>query len=80
MYENANGGGHWMDFDRLAAEFLAVDLSAVADVFMLASVVSAAISIALYGMRDRWVPAPGRLVALEPKARGSIRAQKLQLD
>jgi hypothetical protein len=68
MYENAKGGGHWMDFDRLAREFLLVDLSTIAYFFMLASAAPLVISLALYCTRDRWVPALGRLVS--PSAEG----------
>ena len=35
-YEDAKGGGHWMDFSRLADEYLHVDLQAVVFVFLLA--------------------------------------------
>lgn len=68
MYENAKGGGHWMDFDRLAREFLLVDLSAIAQFFMLASAAPLVISLALYCTRDRWVPSLGRLLSLSPEA------------
>jgi hypothetical protein len=37
-YEDAKGGGHWMDFSRLAEEFLHVDLQAIAFFFLLACV------------------------------------------
>jgi len=37
-YEDAKGGGHWMDFSRLAEDFLHVDLQAVAFFFLLACV------------------------------------------
>jgi len=70
MYENAKGGGHWMDFDRLAREFLLVDLSAVAYFFMLASAAPLVISLALYCTRDRWVPTFGRLVSPNPENQG----------
>ena len=63
IYENAKGGGHWMDFDRLAREFLLVDLSTIAYFFMLASAAPLVISLALYCTRDRWVPTLGRLVS-----------------
>ncbi len=66
MYENAKGGGHWMDFDRLAREFLLVDLSAIAHFFMLASAAPLVISLALYCTRDRWVPSLGRLISITP--------------
>ncbi|PLY11700.1 MAG: hypothetical protein C0624_01505 [Desulfuromonas sp.] len=35
LYEEAKGGGHWMDFSRIAEEYLRVDLSAVALFFLL---------------------------------------------
>lgn len=35
-YEEAKGGGHWMDFSRLADDYLHVDLKAVAFFFLLA--------------------------------------------
>lgn len=34
-YEAAKGGGHWMDFSRIAEEFLHVDLTAVASFFLV---------------------------------------------
>ena len=67
MYENAKGGGHWMDFDRLAREFLLVDLSEIAHTFMLASAAPLILTLALYSMRDRWAPALGRLVSTDPE-------------
>jgi hypothetical protein len=35
QYEAAKGGGHWMDFSRIAEEFMHVKLSAVASFFLL---------------------------------------------
>ncbi|MDQ7784526.1 MAG: hypothetical protein RDU20_16695 [Desulfomonilaceae bacterium] len=34
-YEQAKGGGHWMDFSRIAEDFLGVDLTSVALFFFL---------------------------------------------
>ncbi len=34
-YEAAKGGGHWMDFSRIAEKFLHVDLTAVAGFFLI---------------------------------------------
>ena len=65
MYENAKGGGHWMDFDRLAREFLEVDLSVVAHAFMVASAVPLIFSVTLYCTRDLWWPLLARRIALE---------------
>ena len=39
-YQDAKGGGHWMDFSRLAEDYLHVDLSAVAFFFLLACVLA----------------------------------------
>lgn len=35
LYADAKGGGHWMDFSRLAEEFLHVELKTVAALFFL---------------------------------------------
>lgn len=35
MYEDAKGGGHWMDFSRIAEDFLHTDLTVVAGFFFL---------------------------------------------
>jgi hypothetical protein len=37
-YEEAKGGGHWMDFSRLADDYLHVDLRAIVFLFLLAVV------------------------------------------
>ncbi len=37
-YEQAKGGGSWMDFSRLAEEFLGTDLSTVAVAFLLTTI------------------------------------------
>ena len=37
-YEDAKGGGHWMDFSRLADDYVHVDLQAVVFVFLIAVV------------------------------------------
>ncbi len=34
-YEQAKGGGHWMDFSRIAEDFLGIDLTSVAFFFFL---------------------------------------------
>jgi len=65
MYENAKGGGHWMDFDRLAREFLEVDLSVVAHSFMVASAVPLIFSVTIYCTRDVWWSALSRRLAFD---------------
>jgi hypothetical protein len=37
-YEAAKGGGHWMDFSRLADEYVYVDLQAIVFIFLVAVV------------------------------------------
>ncbi len=39
-YEEAKGGGHWMDFSRIAEEFLHVDLSVVAGFFLFCCILT----------------------------------------
>ena len=65
QYENAKGGGHWMDFSRLANEFFLVDLSVIANLFMLASLLPVIISVALYLTRDRWWNPLAKIISLE---------------
>jgi hypothetical protein len=45
MYEDAKGGGHWMDFSRLAEEFLHVRLETVATVFLVLCLVPPLLSL-----------------------------------
>lgn len=53
-YESAKGGGHWMDFSRLAEEYLGVDLSLVAAVFLVACVATPLVVLAVHsGFLDR---------------------------
>lgn len=40
MYESAKGGGHWMDFSRIAERHLGVPLEAVAGFFLLCCLVT----------------------------------------
>jgi len=47
MYEDAKGGGHWMDFSRLAEEFFRVPLETVAFFFLLMCLLPPAFAVAL---------------------------------
>ena len=47
LYEAAKGGGHWMDFSRLAEEFLRVPLESVATVFLTLCLVPPVLALAL---------------------------------
>ncbi|MBY0401654.1 hypothetical protein K2X89_15280 [Myxococcota bacterium] len=46
LYESAKGGGHWMDFSRLADEFLHVPLETVAGFFLVALVAPPVLALA----------------------------------
>jgi hypothetical protein len=46
LYANAKGGGHWMDFSRLAGEHFGTSLEIVAAVFVLLCGVPVAIALA----------------------------------
>ncbi len=46
MYVEAKGGGHWMDFSRLANEFLGVSLETVAGAFLVLSLLPPAFALA----------------------------------
>ena len=52
MYESAKGGGHWMDFSRVADEFLHVDLRAVAAVYLAACGIAFLGAVLAFAHRD----------------------------
>lgn len=70
LYENAKGGGHWMDFSRIAEEFLHVDLGSVAAAHMAACLLTLLVAGAAFALRDTWRPALTRLRDREPAAAG----------
>ncbi|MDW8413615.1 MAG: hypothetical protein RMM17_13155 [Acidobacteriota bacterium] len=47
-YEEAKGGGHWMDFSRIALEFMDGKLVLVATIFLLATLLVPVLSYLLY--------------------------------
>jgi hypothetical protein len=51
LYQDAKGGGHWMDFSRLANDHLHVSLEAVATGFLIACVAPPAIALWLQRAR-----------------------------
>lgn len=55
VYEDAKGGGHWMDFSRLAEDYFGVDLSWVALLFLLACIATPVTVLAVHGSRMRWL-------------------------
>lgn len=61
LYEDAKGGGHWMDFSRLAEEFLRADLRTVAVAFLAACLVVPAIALLAHRYKREIVEAAERL-------------------
>ena len=51
-YEEAKGGGRWMDFSRLADEFFGVELQTVAAAFLFAAVATPLVSWAVLRWRE----------------------------
>jgi hypothetical protein len=51
VYAEAKGGGHWMDFSRLAEEHLHTSLETVATVFLLACLIPPALALAMQRLR-----------------------------
>ncbi len=51
MYAGAKGGGHWMDFSRLADEFLGVSLEAVAGTFLVLCLLPPVLALAASWLR-----------------------------
>jgi hypothetical protein len=58
MYAGAKGGGHWMDFSRLAGEYFSVSLETVAGIFLLLCllppIVAVAANLARRRLADVW--------------------------
>jgi len=61
MYAEAKGGGHWMDFSRLAGEYLSVRLELVAGVFLLLCLLPPIIAVAANLVRRHWAGVGERL-------------------
>jgi hypothetical protein len=51
-YEEAKGGGRWMDFSRLADEFFGVELQTVAAAFLFAAVATPLVTWAALRWRE----------------------------
>jgi hypothetical protein len=51
VYAEAKGGGHWMDFSRLAEEHFHTSLETVATLFLLACIVPPVLALALQRLR-----------------------------
>lgn len=63
LYEEAKGGGHWMDFSRIAEEYLRTDLETVAAAFLLCCLLPAVLPFLVYRHRDRLHASLGQLLA-----------------
>ncbi len=61
MYEDAKGGGHWMDFSRLSIDYLLVDLGIVATAYLCLCALPVVGSLLLVRFREAWWPALLRL-------------------
>lgn len=64
-YGAAKGGGHWMDFSRLARDHLGVSLETVAAGFLLACLATPAATVLLHLQRPRVARVLARLTRLE---------------
>lgn len=64
MYGEAKGGGHWMDFSRLADEFFGVPLELVAGAFLLLCLLPPAVALAASWLRPELAELRERLGAL----------------
>ena len=53
-YHDAKGGGHWMDFDRLANEFFYCSLETVAFVFLLCCLATPILAFLANKYQDKW--------------------------
>jgi hypothetical protein len=72
LYEEAKGGGHWMDFSRLAEEFLHVRLETVAVVFLVLCMLPPLVSVLIQGsVRDL-----ARAETRDDRPRGAAHAPK----
>jgi len=57
-YEGAKGGGHWMDFSRIAEDYLSVDLSSVALFFFTTCLLPLVVGFLLFRYQEyirRWI-------------------------
>jgi len=65
-YEAAKGGGHWMDFTRIAEEFLKVKLSAVAVVFFFLCLITPVLTFLFFRHKEKLFHSFYRVLTTEP--------------
>jgi hypothetical protein len=63
IYEEAKGGGHWMDFSRLADEYLHTGLGAVALLFLVACALPPLLAVLAHRYRPRLDAGLARILA-----------------
>lgn len=68
MYEEAKGGGHWMDFSRIAEDFLHVDLKVVALFFFICCFVPLVVGFLCFRYQEYLRRGVNRLVVRDPAA------------
>lgn len=65
-YEQAKGGGHWMDFSRLAEEYLDIELAAMARFFLLLCLVTPVLTYLFFRYKEHIFNFFRRLLTPEP--------------
>jgi hypothetical protein len=71
LYEDAKGGGHWMDFSVIAEQFLGVDLSLVAWFFLLCCLTPPLAAFLFHRYRESVLLGLGRLLQPESGRHGT---------
>ncbi len=66
-YADAKGGGHWMDFSRIAIDHLHVNLTAVASVFLICCLIALPLGFLAFRYQEYLREGLKRLVAREPE-------------
>ena len=66
-YGAAKGGGHWMDFDRIARDFLDLELSTVAGLFFFSCVAAPLAGWFFAAKRERIIDLAESLIELDPR-------------
>ncbi|GAK49283.1 Tll1452 protein [Candidatus Moduliflexus flocculans] len=66
-YEEAKGGGHWMDFSRIAEEFLHVDLTVVAGFFFFCCILTPLCAFMFFRYKPMIFRALARVLRTEPE-------------
>ncbi|MCP4158123.1 MAG: hypothetical protein GY757_61050 [bacterium] len=64
-YEDAKGGGHWMDFSRIAEDFLGVELSTVAAFFLMLCILTPVAAFLFYRYEKYIIAFLKKLIRIE---------------